>query len=202
MSFRHFSLDGVLVLRLLQPTPATPSSNSSHHFNFGLRRLLSQIPPSLAQRTFFAGPLSSALYRDNTFQVPTDKSFARVIIRLPLHFPCLCPINCTALSLWGCVTVICFTRWGRQAPAQPPIWRTRISLLVWVNIIDLSEMGGLTSSYATGSIFLRIPWPWKPHHCVKVWIPSARSFPYSHPNYFYLPLFNSVAKNNYSWVEK
>jgi len=39
--------------------------------------------------------------------------------------------------------------------------------------LDLSGMGGPTSSYATASITLRITWPHKPHHYVKVGIPSV-----------------------------
>ena len=183
MNFCHFSLDGKLFFQFLQPTPATLSSNSSHHLNFSLRLLLSQRLPGLVQRTFFAGS-PSTLYRDSTFQVPTNISFGRVIIPLSLHFPCLCPINCPALSLWGCVTVIFFTMWGRQPHAQPPTWRTRISLLVWVIIIYLYCIGGLTNSCATDGVFLRIPWPWKPHNCFKVGIPLPGLSPHSHLNYF------------------
>ena len=36
--------------------------------------------------------------------------------------------------------------WGCQPYAQPPTWRTRISLLVWVITLDLSGMGGPTIS--------------------------------------------------------
>jgi hypothetical protein len=38
---------------------------------------------------------------------------------------------------------------------------------------DLSGMGDSTSSYASASIALRIIWPRKPHHYVKVGIPSV-----------------------------
>ena len=42
---------------------------------------------------------------------------------------------------------------------QPPIWRTRVSLFVWVITVDVSGTGGPTSTYATTSIALRIIWP-------------------------------------------
>ena len=35
---------------------------------------------------------------------------------------------------------------GVYPHAQPPTWRTRVSLLVWVIILDLSGVGGHTSS--------------------------------------------------------
>jgi hypothetical protein len=56
-----------------------------------------------------------------------------------------------------------FTGWGRQLHAQPPTWRTRVSLFVWIITFDLSSMGDPTSSYATAGIALRIIWPRKPH---------------------------------------
>ena len=46
-----------------------------------------------------------------------------------------------------------------------------ISLLVWVITFDLFDTGGPTSSYATAGIAVRILWPHKPHHYVKVKIP-------------------------------
>jgi hypothetical protein len=35
---------------------------------------------------------------------------------------------------------------GFQPHVHPPTWRTRVSLLVWVTPLDLSGMGGPTSS--------------------------------------------------------
>jgi hypothetical protein len=46
--------------------------------------------------------------------------------------------------------------WCCQPHAQPPIWRTRVSLLVWAITFDLSGKGDPTSSYATAGIALRI----------------------------------------------
>jgi len=43
-------------------------------------------------------------------------------------------------------TNIFFMGWGCQPHAQPPTWRTRISLFVWVITFDLTGMDGLTSS--------------------------------------------------------
>jgi hypothetical protein len=39
-----------------------------------------------------------------------------------------------------------FMVWGCEPHAQPPTWRTRVSLFVWVITLDLSGMGGPTSS--------------------------------------------------------
>jgi hypothetical protein len=57
----------------------------------------------------------------------------------------------------------------RLSAARPtPTERTRASLFVWIITFGLSGMGGPTSSCATTSIALRIIWPHKPHHYVKV----------------------------------
>jgi hypothetical protein len=42
--------------------------------------------------------------------------------------------------LLGFGTNYFFTVWGCQPYAQPPIWRTRVSLFVWVIPLDLSGM--------------------------------------------------------------
>jgi hypothetical protein len=76
----------------------------------------------------------------------------------------------------GFETFVFFTVRGRQPLAQPPTWRTRVSLLVWIIPFDLSGMGGSTSSYATAGIALRVIWPCKPHHYVKVETPSGGCF--------------------------
>jgi hypothetical protein len=68
--------------------------------------------------------------------------------------------------------LIFFTVRSRQPLAQPPTWRTRLSVLVWIIPFDLSGMGGPTSSYATAGIALRVIWPHKAHHYVKVETPS------------------------------
>jgi hypothetical protein len=52
-------------------------------------------------------------------------------------------------------TFVFFTVIGRQPLAQPPTWRTRVSLLVWIIPFDLSGLGDPTSSYATAGIDLR-----------------------------------------------
>jgi hypothetical protein len=45
---------------------------------------------------------------------------------------------------------------GCQPNAQPPTWRTRVSLLVWNLTLDLSGLGGPASSYATAGIVREI----------------------------------------------
>jgi hypothetical protein len=49
-----------------------------------------------------------------------------------------------------------FMGWGCQPHAQPPTWRSRVSLFVWVITFDLCGMGDPISSYATASKALRI----------------------------------------------
>ena len=66
-----------------------------------------------------------------------------------------------------------FPGWGRYPHAQNPTWRTRVSLFVWVITFDLSGLGDPASSYATAGLALRIIWPHKPHHYVKVETPSG-----------------------------
>jgi hypothetical protein len=49
-----------------------------------------------------------------------------------------------------------FTELGRQPHAEPPTWRARVSLFVWIVTFDLSSMRDPTSSYATAGIAVRI----------------------------------------------
>jgi hypothetical protein len=56
----------------------------------------------------------------------------------------------------GFETFVFFTVRGRQPLAQPPTWRTRVSLLVWIMPFDLPGLGDPTSSYATAGIALRV----------------------------------------------
>ena len=68
---------------------------------------------------------------------------------------------------------VSLNRCGCQPHTQPSTWRTRVSLLVWVFTFHVSDMGGSTSSYVTSRIALRNFWPHKPHHYIKVGIPSV-----------------------------
>jgi hypothetical protein len=74
---------------------------------------------------------------------------------------------------WGFGTNPSFTGWSCQPHGQSPTWSTRVSLFVWVITFDLSGIGAPACSYATAGIALRILWPHKPRHFVKVEIPSA-----------------------------
>jgi hypothetical protein len=47
----------------------------------------------------------------------------------------------------------------------------RVFLFVWLLPLDLTGMGGTTSSYATAGIALRVSGVLKPHHHDKVEIP-------------------------------
>ena len=57
------------------------------------------------------------------------------------------PLNLSSLFLCSTfVTISFFTVWGCQPHAKPPTWRTKVSLFVLVITLDLSGMGGPTSS--------------------------------------------------------
>jgi hypothetical protein len=63
--------------------------------------------------------------------------------------------------------------WGCQPHAQPPTWRTSVSLFVWLLPLGLSGLGGPTRSYATAGRALRVSGALKPHQHVKVEIASV-----------------------------
>jgi hypothetical protein len=44
--------------------------------------------------------------------------------------------------------------WGCQPHAQPPTWRTRVSLFVWASTFDLCGMGDPAISYPTAGLAL------------------------------------------------
>jgi hypothetical protein len=56
---------------------------------------------------------------------------------------------------------------------NPPTWRTRVSLFIWLLPLDLSRMGDPTSIYATAGIALRVSGALKPHHHDKVETPTV-----------------------------
>jgi hypothetical protein len=62
---------------------------------------------------------------------------------------------------------------GCQPNAQPPTWRTRVSLFVQILMLDLSSLGHITSGYATAGVALNIIGSHKPLHHGKVETPSG-----------------------------
>jgi hypothetical protein len=76
--------------------------------------------------------------------------------------------SCRTLAAWHILCEVSwqqiFTGWGRQPHAQPPTWRTRVSLLVWHLPRNLSDMGVPTSSYAAAGIALEFIVVHKPPH--------------------------------------
>jgi hypothetical protein len=91
----------------------------------------------------------------------------------PLLNLCSCCVACPVSDFRSFSTNIFFTGWGFQPHAQPPTWRTRVSLFVWVITFDLSGKWYHTNSVTTASTAIRIIWPHKHHHYVKVGIPSV-----------------------------
>jgi hypothetical protein len=87
----------------------------------------------------------------------------------------------TALcELWpssGFLNNLVFTVWGCQPNAQPPTWRTSVSLFVWLLPLDLSGLDAPNSSYATAAgVALRVSGALKPHHHDKVGIVGNYAF--------------------------
>jgi hypothetical protein len=78
-----------------------------------------------------------------------------------------------------------FKVWGYKPHAQPPSWRTRVSLFVWLLPLDPSGMGESTSSYATAGIALRVSGAHKPHHYDKVETPSVGA-PFPHQQWLHV----------------
>jgi hypothetical protein len=77
-----------------------------------------------------------------------------------------------ALAFLGFLNYLIFKVWGCQPHAQPSTWRTRVSLFLWLILLDLSGLGGSTSSFATAGIALRVSGALRPHHDDKVGIAS------------------------------
>jgi len=112
----------------------------------------------------YCGSLLSVVSIDLTFHIPNPTSLAGVFINFQFPF-------------WGFGwNFIKDMLNGMGLLAQPPARRSRVlPLFVWVIILDLSAMGGPTSSNATTSVTLRIIWRHKPNHCIKVGLPSGGS---------------------------
>ena len=93
-----------------------------------------------------------------------------------IHIPCsqvvVCLLNPSEASLKFLERKF-FSGVGSYPHAQPPSWRARMSLFVWVITFDLSGLRDPASSYVTASLALRIIWPHEPHHYVKVGTPSG-----------------------------
>ena len=81
-----------------------------------------------------------------------------------------------AFNNWAFLAVLdFFPGRGCWPCAQPPTWRARVSLFVWLLPFDLSGLGGLTSSYATAGIALRVAEARKLPHHVKEETPSVEN---------------------------
>jgi hypothetical protein len=93
---------------------------------------------------------------------------------LPQNYsPFFTVVGPSGYSFFGFLNNLIFTVWGHQPHVQPPAWRTSVSLFVWLLPLDLSGLGGSTSSYTTASIALRVSGALKPHHYNMVGIASV-----------------------------
>ena len=123
--------------------------------------LLHPLIPSSCNASLWTTSAHLALGHVRTFHVPKINSFSLQ--------PGCCLFVKPIRGIWGFLNANSFPWWGHHPHAQPPTWRrTRVSLFVWVITFDLSGLGDPASSYATASLALRIIWPHKPHHYVKV----------------------------------
>jgi hypothetical protein len=88
---------------------------------------------------------------------------------LPQNYSPFFPIvGLSGYSFFGFLNNLIFMVWGCQPHIQPPTWRTRVFLFVWLLPLDLSSLSGATSKYATAGIALRVSGALKPHHHDKV----------------------------------
>ncbi|KAG8297953.1 PIH1 domain-containing protein 1 [Homalodisca vitripennis] len=142
-------LNGPLHLPLKRPSsPYQPSPGSTNSFLIMLS-------------------LRNSLVHSNTHTTVVSVIFTATIINeiiFGVHSPCQGPPG-----LLKCHNIHA----GRQPNAQPPTWRTRVSLLVWLlPHEDLSGKGGPTISYATAGIALEVVGACKPTRHIKAKIPS------------------------------
>ena len=70
--------------------------------------------------------------------------------------------------LWGSLKARFFRNWGLYPQAQPPNWKTIVTLFIWVITFDLSSQNDPASSYVTAGLVLRIIWPLRPHYYAKL----------------------------------
>jgi len=73
-----------------------------------------------------------------TFQFAIVKSGFHLLSSISVSHP-------SEADCWVSEQII-FTVWSYQPHAQPPTWSSRVSHFVWVITLDLSIMGGPTSS--------------------------------------------------------
>jgi hypothetical protein len=83
------------------------------------------------------------------------------------------------IQLYRLLNKFVFTGLGCQPNAQPPSWRTRVSLLVWNLTLDLFGLGDPASSYATAGIALGIVGARTPHCHGKAVTPPVGVFPHA-----------------------
>jgi hypothetical protein len=106
-------------------------------------------------------PTYHLLYAGHFFSSTT----VRCGLWLPIQFSSIPdgPSIRLEFQLYRLLNKFVFTGLGCQPNAQPPAWRTRVSLLVWNLTLDLSGFGDPASSYATASIALEIIGACNPH---------------------------------------
>jgi hypothetical protein len=91
-----------------------------------------------------------------TFQVPKRISIFVSLFRNLGRFHEDSPVSITEFF----ATFLCFTGQGCQPCAQPPTWRARVSLFVWVITLDQSGMGGMQYFKLVNSNFVQTVIQW------------------------------------------
>jgi len=102
--------------------------------------------------------------------------FERSMYQKSIPFPCsqvACLLNPSKASPLRFPESKFCSGMGSSPHALLPTCRTRVSLFLWFITFDLSGLGDRASSYPTAGLALRIIWPHKPHHYVKVGTPSG-----------------------------
>jgi hypothetical protein len=117
---------------------------------------------------------------EQTSQIKKNKSEIRVqmtneylvaVLHIAMTTYLLTPWHYSSCRTLAASHILCevswrqiFTGWGHQPYAQPPTWRTRVSLLVWHLPWNLSSKGGPISCYAAPGIALEFIGAHKPPH--------------------------------------
>ena len=170
----HSSLFAALLLHPLIPTSFRASLwTTSAHLVLGLPTGQAYI--LLTERARIVVLQSCIMFENSMYQRSIPFPCSQVVVCLS--------IPSEAFLRFSEHSFFFFSGWGRHPHTQPPTWRTRVSLFVWAITFDLSGLGDPASNYTTAGLALRIVWPHKPYHFVKVETPSGVWFHPYVPNY-------------------
>jgi hypothetical protein len=135
----HSVLSLLNFLRPLNPNAWMSSSISSTHLFLGLPLIL--LPVGFHSNTLSVCCSIHVSSLQNCAHIPGSKTHYRIASQ-----SWSLPWGQSSFNHSVLRNVCFFPGQGLRPCAQPPTWRTRLSLFVWVITLDLSGMGGPTSS--------------------------------------------------------